>query len=302
LLSRCQLAVGQPISRVETSQPWCSPMPQIKAERLTVLGYPTLSARPSAPVITTDAYASDQYSHHPVVVRNFLLPTIAALHAKAVLDVGCGVGGMVSELLASGVDAYGVDLADNEARWHALGRPHDRFAVVDPNAFALPFDDGAFDFLFSFGVIEHVGTANGHADRLPNYHEIRKAWVRELFRVTKPGGHLLLGGPNRRFPIDAAHGCDGNASGIERWLYNATRLSIHRVWGRHFLWSFSDLSGYLLGLSCDVTPRRIEGLIEFGRVPALVRPLARSYVRYLPRFLLGTGANPWMLALVRRTA
>jgi SAM-dependent methyltransferase len=276
-------------------------MVQIRSAQLTPLGYPTLLGPQSrAREITTDDYAADQTFHHPRIVKNFLRPLMASLGAATALDVGCGVGGMVAELLRCGVDAYGVDLADNEGRWHAMERPRDRFAIVDPMAFALPFDAGAFDFAFSFGVIEHVGTSNGHADRLPDYHAIRRDWVRELFRVVRPGGHLLLGGPNRTFPVDAAHGCDVASSALERWLFRKTRLSIHRVWGEHFLWSFGDLHRYLHGLPCRVTPQSIEGLIEFGRVPGVAQPLAKAYVRHLPRWLLGTGANPWMLALVER--
>jgi hypothetical protein len=43
-------------------------------------------------------------------------------------------------------------------------------------------------------------------------------------------------------------------------------------------------------------------LLQFGRVPKAARWFADLYIRYLPRPLLGTGLNPWMMALVMRTA
>jgi hypothetical protein len=42
----------------------------------------------------------------------------------------------------------------------------------------------------------------------------------------------------------------------------------------------------------------IHGFLKFRRVPGLVRPLAALYVKKLPRFLLSTPLNPWMMALV----
>jgi len=276
-------------------------MLQMTAVRLTERGYPSQLGRHSeAKQITTDEYAADQGAHHPQVVAKFLAPLLSRLGARTVLDVGCGIGGMVQSLIDGGIDAYGVDLADVEPRWAGLGRPRDRFAVVDPAAFKLPFHDGEIDFVYSFGAIEHVGTANGHSDRLSNYHDIRRQWVQELLRVVRPGGHLLLGGPNRAFPVDVAHGPDSRANGLELWLHRRSGVSIHRIWGEHFLWSFGDLARYVGGTPCRIEPLRVTGLIEFGRVPGPLRALVRAYVRFLPRALLETGFNPWMLALIQR--
>jgi SAM-dependent methyltransferase len=261
-----------------------------------------LAGSPTPPPLDTTSadYAAEQQSYQPEKARRFLLPILRRVQASTVLDVGCGIGAMVETLVQLGFDAHGVDVAGTEALWSKLGRSRDRFIVVDPIEFRLPLADGAVDFAYSFGVIEHVGTTDGHADRRADYEQIRTAWLHEIIRTLRPGGYLLIGGPNRTFPIDAAHGPDSAAGSVARWLHRRTGLSIHPIWGRHFLWSFGDLKRYLGGLPCRVRPLSIDGLIEFGRVPRALAPLARLYVRQLPRPLLGTGFNPWMLALVER--
>ena len=59
---------------------------------------------------------------------------------------------------------------------------------VQGDACALPFDDGAFDVVFSNAVIEHVGG-----------HDRRRAFVQEALRV---GRKAFITTPNRVFPIE----------------------------------------------------------------------------------------------------
>jgi SAM-dependent methyltransferase len=59
---------------------------------------------------------------------------------------------------------------------------------VRGDACALPFEDGAFDIVFSNAVIEHVG------DR-----DRQRAFVSEALRV---GGRVFVTTPNRWFPVE----------------------------------------------------------------------------------------------------
>jgi SAM-dependent methyltransferase len=61
-------------------------------------------------------------------------------------------------------------------------------SYVQGDALALPFEDGAFDVVFSNAVIEHVG------DR-----ERQGAFVREALRVAP---RVFVTTPNRWFPLD----------------------------------------------------------------------------------------------------
>lgn len=112
--------------------------------------------------------------------RRIVCDAIAALElprGARVLDVGCGSGRMLDALAAMpAVEAVaGLDLS-SEAVALARGRGH--ADVREGRVEQLPWDDGAFDLALALDVIEHTPD-----DR---------ATLRELRRVTTPGGRLLV--------------------------------------------------------------------------------------------------------------
>jgi ubiquinone/menaquinone biosynthesis C-methylase UbiE len=103
-----------------------------------------------------------------------------------ILDAGCGHG-YGSEYLADGLakEVVGID-SDSKAIQFARRTYHAynlSFHLMDANN--LRFDDESFDAAISFEVIEHL-------------HDV-DTYLRELRRVLKSGGVLLLSTPNRRF-------------------------------------------------------------------------------------------------------
>ena len=104
-----------------------------------------------------------------------------------VLDVGCGPGVMVEALTAQGCSFWGVDPSVRmveEARSAFSGLPSAHFDI----GFAehLEFDDDSFDAVICMGVLERV------ADDITA--------LREMARVLRPDGTLLLTVPNRASP------------------------------------------------------------------------------------------------------
>ena len=268
----------------------------------TISGYGALLREKSedVPDVTTDDYAENQEQVNEGKVIEYLLPLARSLGTKTILDVGCGVGTMVRSFLHADYDAYGVDLPGLTTHWQRLGLPDDRMFVIDPIDFRLPFRDNTLDLAFTLGVIEHVGTTNGHSDRRPDYHDLRKAWLQEVFRVIRPGGAALIAGPNRNFPVDMAHDLDTRASAAERWLSRKLGVSIHKTWGENFLWGYKDIASYLDSEDYRMKPLSVNGFLSCTRVPGVIRPLVQAYIRYLPQALLGTGLNPWVMALVMK--
>jgi len=270
--------------------------------RQTIGGYSSLfsGAVDDVPDVTTDEYAANQEQVNTAKTINYLLPRVKAAGARSVLDVGCGVGAMVRNFIDLGYDAYGVDLPGLHRHWTRLALPPERMFIVDPDGLQLPFADNSIDFVYTLGVIEHVGTSNGHSDRLPDYQARRKQWLREVYRVVRPGGRMLVAGPNRKFPVDMAHDIDTRASTFERWLSRKLRVSVHKTWGENFLWAYSDVHLYLEGLSYTLEPHGVAGFIGCSRVPGLIRPMVQAYVDRLPKALYGTGFNPWVMAMVHK--
>jgi SAM-dependent methyltransferase len=106
------------------------------------------------------------------------------------LDYGSADGGYTGALVRHGAStAVGVDVEEdrvNEARRQYQGSPVLDFRYFD--GLTIPADDASFDGAFVNEVMEHV------PDELTS--------LRELRRVIKPGGHLVVISPNRWFPFE----------------------------------------------------------------------------------------------------
>lgn len=112
--------------------------------------------------------------HIPLVAR------FDEFAGKDVLEIGCGLGTDGLEFARNGARYTGVDLSPRSielAREHfELFRASGEFRVAD--AERLPFADGSFDHVYSFGVIHHS----------PDIEAI----VREIERVLRPAGTFTV--------------------------------------------------------------------------------------------------------------
>jgi ubiquinone/menaquinone biosynthesis C-methylase UbiE len=100
-----------------------------------------------------------------------------------VLDVGCGTGFGTEGLLKHADTVHGLDQSTDqmERAWEKFGK-HGRVRFYRGDAERLPYKDDTFDVAWSSGSIEYW----------PNPVE----GLRELRRVTRPGGQVLVVGPN----------------------------------------------------------------------------------------------------------
>jgi len=123
--------------------------------------------------------------------RDSLLAAIPWRGDERVLDVGCGHGllliGAAKRLTtgrATGIDIWqDVDQAANsaEATRHNAALEGVDVDVRDGDARRIPFDDGAFDVVVSSLALHNI------YDRGE-----REQALREIARVTKPGGHIAI--------------------------------------------------------------------------------------------------------------
>lgn len=104
-----------------------------------------------------------------------------------ILDVGCGVGMYTAAFMRYTPHVFGVEI-----EWERAAQARSRAAalVVAPGEH-LPFADSSFDIVFSHEVIEHVTD-----DALT---------AREMARVARRGGYIVLFCPNRWWPFET-HG------------------------------------------------------------------------------------------------
>lgn len=104
---------------------------------------------------------------------------------KKILDVGSGPGGVSIAFALAGADVSGVDI---EKELYDISLIHAEAYGVKPNFVlydggALPFPDNTFDYAVSVSVIEHTTDP--------------ELYLSEILRVTKSGGKLYLGFPNK---------------------------------------------------------------------------------------------------------
>lgn len=146
------------------------------------------------------------------VFRRHLEKHHVDLTGKAILDAGCG-SGYGTELIAAALAPRQLVAFDLMPEQIALTRRRKldvQFFVGDMTRVDLP--DGAFDGAFIFGVLHHI----------PHWRQA----LREMARLLKPGGVLLVEEPRARFDwpelergIEGRRVQDpGEEQGPDRWL------------------------------------------------------------------------------------
>lgn len=181
---------------------------------MQVIAAPDVSFREAAKAPKTDALVSLVASRFPRPAR--------------ILVVGCGSGleaGMLARAL--GAETIGIDICDNFAFDHEGAAPA-ILRVMDARAVDLP--DASFDLVYSFHALEHIPAP--------------ERALAEMARVLRPGGHFLIGTPNRTRALGYIGSPHPLADKI-RWNLGDWRMRIAGRWrneaGAHAGFSAAEL-------------------------------------------------------------
>jgi ubiquinone/menaquinone biosynthesis C-methylase UbiE len=101
------------------------------------------------------------------------------------LDVGCGTGRFLASMPTAGYELHGIDISAGmleEARERGLD-------VVEGSSGEMPFEDDTFDIVVTFAVLHHLIDP-----------ELVRATLREIVRVTRPGGTAVVWDHNPNNP------------------------------------------------------------------------------------------------------
>lgn len=241
--------------------------------------------------------------------RNYLLPsfqrlftrirrTSATVERPRLLSLGCGTGKDVDLLNESGFEVFGIDCGNRCNVW-----PHrvhaDRLYLA--NGKHLPFEDRSFDLVYCGCVFPHIGVDGDSTRVLPEYFEERLAIAREMTRVLRPGGHILVSSPNRWFPLDIFHGRTPEnpyprlnpptnpfllSSGDYRRLFGRAGCNDFQLLPVTGYWGFIRMKQRWKGRLLSIPVETVFEAVSW-------RPLS---------FLRGSVVNPWLVMLARKPA
>lgn len=102
------------------------------------------------------------------------------------LDLGCGLGKQCLAMNKRGYSVVGLDYSYNLTQQARL----EGVKVVNGDALMLPFQESSFEYVYTVGALHH----------LPGLTE-QEAACREILRVLKPGGYLIVHESNTRNPL-----------------------------------------------------------------------------------------------------
>jgi SAM-dependent methyltransferase len=110
---------------------------------------------------------------------------------SVVLNIGCGIGRVEKYLAPHVAEMWAVDVSGEMiacARERLAGLPNVHLREIGNDEFLKSFDAGRFDLVFSFLVLQHLAREDAFL------------YLRDAWRVLKPGGILLTQFPNLLSP------------------------------------------------------------------------------------------------------
>jgi len=113
------------------------------------------------------------------------------LHGCNVLDYGCGWGENAIKYYQAGANVTGIDISErftilaNES-FEKEGLDKKRYSFIKMDAHSLSFENNSFDFIVGDGILHHLDA---------------KTALKEIYRVLKPGGRVILFEPLAGHPL-----------------------------------------------------------------------------------------------------
>ncbi len=113
---------------------------------------------------------------------------------KTLLDLGCG-DGEDSKVFINHykLDTYGIDVYEND-NIKTISLLKFQIAGI----YEIPFEDNKFDYVFFHDVLHHI-------DEETQSYEKHLAGLKEVLRVVKPGGKIIIVEGNRFNPLFYPH-------------------------------------------------------------------------------------------------
>lgn len=137
---------------------------------------------------------------------------------KNIVDLGCGEGTRLNQLLTKGQSGTGIDISQKALEIGRENYPHIRF--IKANLEKIPLPSNGFDLVFSAYVLEHL------------INPIKV--LEEAVRLVSPGGKLILIAPNYGAPNRASPPFKG--SRVKKLIEGLTNDFVNLIIKRNMNW------------------------------------------------------------------
>jgi len=171
-------------------------------------GIVDIYGKPSTPF---DGWVFEESVLRPVrdIMERYITPN------DILLEAGCGNGQIVQSYIKNGASKIiGLDFSFSMLKVACqrakLNHYEEKFIPIQGDIYTLPFKSGQIDFVFIYGVLEHL--------------EKPIIALKEIFRVLKPKGFLALGVPRKY--------------SLAFFSYLLFGLSVPK-WATNYKWDFS---------------------------------------------------------------
>lgn len=181
---------------------------------------------------------------------------------ERLLDIGCGDGTFTFHLGEQYAEIFGIDVQeDYVATFNERAASGSKFRGSIMSASAMEFPADFFDTIVTIETLEHVADLAGTA--------------REIHRVLRPGGELIITVPNRWFPCEN-HGMAIGSFEMSRAPLLTYLPWLHRKWGKARVFKVRDLDNLFvpLGLKRAAVDYAWPTFEHGGnRIQSLLKPL-----------------------------
>lgn len=137
-----------------------------------------------APSYDSSVASSHTYYARYDEVLDFVAETAGAAPGKRILDIGTGTGNLALRCIERDACVVGLDPSPGmleQARAKSAGKTNVEFIVADEPFLRIPFDELSFDAVVTTYAFHHIR------------NEVKSECVREMLRVLKHGGVLIIG-------------------------------------------------------------------------------------------------------------
>ena len=124
------------------------------------------------------------------------LPLLGLEEKSVALDIGCGYGAITSSLARAAGQVFSLEAVPERIEFTRIRMSQEGLSnvtLVQASALDPPFSDGMFDLVIVNGVLEWVG----EWDHEGNPRDVQIGFLKQMGRILKPGGTLLIGIENR---------------------------------------------------------------------------------------------------------